>query len=73
MALLGKYVGAKIEELTPTMVNEFLKKIIVHEADSSSGKRVQQIEIIFNFIGDLDFPAVSQPITVTKGFSEKIA
>ena len=51
MDLLGKYVGADIEELTPTMVNEFVKKIIVHEADSSSGKRVQQIKIVFNFIG----------------------
>jgi hypothetical protein len=26
-----------------------------------------------HFIGDLDFPAVNQPITVTKGFNEKIA
>ena len=73
MALLGKYVGADMEELTPTMVNEFVKKFIVHKADSSSGKRVQQSEIVFNFIGDLDFPAVSQPVTVPKGFNEKIA
>ena len=55
------------------MVNEFVKKIIVHEADRSSGKRVQQIEIIFNFIGELDISTVNQPITVTKGFNEKIA
>lgn len=55
------------------MVNEFVKKIIVHEADSSSGKRAQQIESIFNFIGELDIRAVNQPITVTKGFNEKIA
>ena len=73
MDLLRKYVGAGIEELTPTMVNEFVKKIIVHEADNSTGKRVQQVEIIFNFIGDLDLPTVNQPITVTKGFNEKIA
>lgn len=71
--LLRKYVGGGIEELTPAMVNEFVKKIIVHEADNSTGKRVQRIEIIFNFIGELDFPAVNQPITVTKGFNEKIA
>ena len=71
--LLRKYVGGGIEELTPTMVNEFVKQIIVHEADNSTGKRVQRIEIIFNFIGELDFPAVNQPITVTKGFNEKIA
>ena len=49
--LLRKYVGGGIEELTPTMVNEFVKQIIVHEADNSTGKRVQRIEIIFNFIG----------------------
>ena len=73
MDLLRRYIGPGIEELTPTMVNEFVKKIIVHEADSSSGKRVQQIEIIFNFIGELDIPTVNQPITVTKGFNEKIA
>ena len=71
MELIAKYIG--IEELTPTMVNEFVKKIIVHEADNSTGKRVQQVEIVFNFIGDLDLPAVNQPITVTKGFNEKIA
>ena len=73
MDMLRRYVGAEIEELTPTMVSEFVKKIIVHEADNSTGKRVQQIEIIFNFIGELDLPAVNQPITVTKGFNEKIA
>ena len=52
---------------------KFVKKIIVHEADNSTDKRVQQVEIVFNFIGDLDLPAVNQPITVTKGFNEKIA
>ena len=38
-------------ELTPTIVNEFIKKIIVHAPDKSSGHRVQKIQIIFNFIG----------------------
>ena len=73
MNLLRKYVGAGIAELTPTIVNEFVKKIIVHEADNSSGKRVQKIEIIFNFIGELDFPAINQPITTVKGVNEKTA
>ena len=71
MELIAKYIG--IEELTPTIVNEFVQKIIVHEADNSTGKRVQQIEIVFNFIGSIDLPAVTQPITVTKGLNEKIA
>ena len=71
MELIAKYIG--IEELTPTIVNEFVQKIIVHEADNSTGKRVQQIEIVFNFIGSIDLPATAQPITVIKGFNEKIA
>ena len=73
MNLLRRYVGAGIKVLTPTKVNEFVKKIVVHEADNSTGRQVQQVEIVFNFIGDLDLPAVNQQITVTKGFNEKIA
>lgn len=48
--IVQKYVG--IKELTPTVVNEFVKKIIVHEPDKSSGHRVQKVQIIFNFIGE---------------------
>lgn len=48
--IVRKYVG--IKELTPTIVNEFIKKIIVHAPDKSSGHRVQKIRIIFNFIGE---------------------
>lgn len=48
--IVKKYVG--IKELTPTIVNEFIKKIIVHSPDKSSGHRVQKIQIIFNFIGE---------------------
>ena len=73
MDLIRKYVGAGIEELTPTMVNEFVKKIIVHEADQSTGKRVQQIDIIFNFIGELDIPAVNHSITLTQRSTKKSA
>ena len=50
-----------------------VKEIIVHEADNSYGKRIQKIEIIFNFIFELDFPAIDQPITVVKGLNEKTA
>lgn len=48
--IVQKYVG--IKELTPTVVNEFIKKIIVHAPDKSSGHRVQKVQIIFNFIGE---------------------
>ena len=43
-------------ELTPAMINEFIEKIIVHEADKSSGERIQQIDIYLKFVGQLDVP-----------------
>ena len=51
-AIIRKYVG--IRELTPTIVNEFVKKIIVYAPDKSSGHRRQKIEIVWNFIGELE-------------------
>jgi len=50
--IVQKYVG--IKELTPTIVNEFIRKIVIHAPDKSSGKRTQRIDIIFNFIGDIN-------------------
>ena len=44
----------EIPELTPEIVHEFIDRIIVHEADKSSGKRIQEIEIIYNHIGVFD-------------------
>jgi len=43
----------EVPELTATILNEFVEKILVHEADKSSGKRVQDVEIIFSYIGQL--------------------
>jgi len=43
-------------ELTAPMLHEFVDKIIVHEADKSSGKRVQDVEIILNYIGQFAIP-----------------
>ena len=43
-------------ELTTPMLNEFIEKIIVHEGDKTSGKRVQKVDIYFNFIGDFIVP-----------------
>jgi hypothetical protein len=48
-------------ELTAPVINEFVDKILVYEADKSSGKRVQRVDIHFNFIGAFDVPAV-EPI-----------
>ena len=45
--------GSGTQERTPTIVNEFVKKIIVHAPDKSSGHRRQKIQIIWNFVGEL--------------------
>ena len=43
-------------ELTAPMLHEFVDRIIVHEADKSSGKRVQEVEIHLNYIGQFAIP-----------------
>ncbi len=59
-AVIRKYVG--ITELTPTIVNEFVKKIIVHAPDKSSGHRRQKIQLVWNFIGEVNLPNDDQTI-----------
>ena len=60
-AIVRKYVG--IRELTPAIVNDFIKRIVVHAPDKSTGKRVQHIEIVFNFIGEIELPDGNEPQT----------
>jgi hypothetical protein len=38
------------------MLNEYIEKIVVFEPDKSSGERIQDIDIYFNFIGKYDIP-----------------
>lgn len=59
-AIVRKYVA--IRELTPTIVNEFVKEIIVHAPDKSSGHRRQKIELVRNFIGEVNLPGGDQAV-----------
>ena len=43
-------------ELTTPMIHEFVDKIVVHEADKSTGDRIQQIDIYLKYVGRLDVP-----------------
>jgi len=54
MELTRRYVD--FTELTPAMLHEFIEKVIVYEADKSSGVREQQIDIYLNYIGQFDVP-----------------
>ena len=43
------------EELTPTAINEFINKIVVHERDVKISKyAVKRIEVYFNYIGKFE-------------------
>ena len=52
--LVHRYTG--FTELTTPIIHEFVDKIVVHEADKSSGDRIQQIDIYLKYVGKLDVP-----------------
>ena len=58
-------------ELTTPMLNEFVEKILVREADYSSGERVQEVEIYLNFIGKFELP-VKEPTAEEIAEHEKL-
>jgi hypothetical protein len=43
-------------ELTTPMLNEFVEKILVHEAERTNGRRAQKVKIYLNFIGKINVP-----------------
>lgn len=47
--------------LTAPILHAFVQKVVVHEADKSSGKREQQVDIHLNFIGQFDPPIGAIP------------
>ena len=49
VSLVRRYTS--FDELTAPMLNEFIEKVVVHEADKSTGERRQKVDIYFNFIG----------------------
>ena len=54
LALVKKYTD--FSELTPAMINEFVEKILVHQAEGKGASRTQEVEIFFNFIGKVEIP-----------------
>lgn len=42
-----------LEKLTPTVLNDMVNAVYVHTPDKSSGHRVQDVEISYNYIGIL--------------------
>ncbi len=40
----------------------YIKKIIIHAPDKSGGKRRQKVEIIFNFVDEVEIPVLAEPM-----------
>ena len=60
MKVVRKYTS--FEELTPTLLREFVEKIVIYESEALDGKRRvrkfrrQEIEIYCSFIGKVELP-----------------
>jgi hypothetical protein len=55
MKIIRKHTS--FEELTPTLLREFIEKIVVHEAvTDENGTRIQDIDIYYSFVGRVDLP-----------------
>jgi DNA invertase Pin-like site-specific DNA recombinase len=58
IAIVEKYTD--FSELTPKMLNEYIDKIVVYEAERINGKRRQRVDIYLNFIGMFPMPGQSE-------------
>lgn len=54
IAVTKKYTC--IDELTPEILNTFVDKIVVHECEKIDGKRTQDIDIYYSYVGIVDIP-----------------
>ena len=46
----------KIEELTPEILNSFIEKIYMGETEKYDGRKMQEVEIIYKFVGAINLP-----------------
>lgn len=54
LVLAKKYTD--FSELTTSMINEFIDKVIVHAPEKVDGDRTQEVDIYLKFIGRFDLP-----------------
>lgn len=46
----------EIEELTPEILNSFIEKIYIGESEKYDGRKMQEVEIIYKFVGAINLP-----------------
>lgn len=69
LELVKRYTD--FSELTTPMLNEFIEKVVVHEADKSTGDRVQKVDIHLNFIGAFTVPKAEAALTAEQEAREQ--
>ncbi|MCL1794477.1 MAG: recombinase family protein [Oscillospiraceae bacterium] len=50
----------EFNEFSAALLNEFIEKVIVHEAEKIDGIRKQKVDIYLNFIGKFELPEMEQ-------------
>ena len=64
LSIVRKYT--EIETLSPTILHDFIEKIVIHAPDYSSGKRRQKVEIFYNAVGILDVISADEMVDYLK-------
>ena len=44
------------QELTPEILNSFIEKIYIGETEKYEGRKMQEVEIIYKFVGAINLP-----------------
>jgi len=70
IALTKRY--ADLTELTPTMLNEFVEKVVVHASEKIDGERTQRVDIYLNYIGQFEAPEEGDGLTDAKREEQRI-
>ena len=51
-AVIDRYMD--LQELDKQVLNELIDRIVVHEAQKIDGRRTQQVDIFYRFVGNLN-------------------
>lgn len=54
LKVVKSYTG--IEKLTPEILNSFIEKIYIGETEKYDGRKMQEVEIIYKFVGAMNLP-----------------
>ncbi len=69
IAVTKKYT--RIDELTPEILNTFVDKIVVHECEKKDGKRTQDIDIYYSYVGIVDIPTDEEMREIEREYGKR--